>query len=79
MTLATVQEEAEQFFGLQLKTTRNIDTAWWDGWYHGGLQYQIEHHLFPQLPRCAPPARPTILTSLSPLPSLCALFRRRAC
>ncbi|KAJ2843423.1 hypothetical protein J3B02_005270, partial [Coemansia erecta] len=20
-------------------------------WFHGGLQYQIEHHLFPRLPR----------------------------
>ena len=21
-------------------------------WFHGGLQFQLEHHLFPQLPRC---------------------------
>ena len=45
------EEEAEQFVYHQLKTTRNINTSWWDDWFHGGLQYQIEHHLFPQLPR----------------------------
>ncbi|CAN1237518.1 Delta(8)-fatty-acid desaturase 1 [Linum grandiflorum] len=21
-------------------------------WFHGGLQFQLEHHLFPRLPRC---------------------------
>ncbi|MED6212794.1 hypothetical protein PIB30_086936, partial [Stylosanthes scabra] len=21
-------------------------------WFHGGLQFQVEHHLFSQLPRC---------------------------
>ena len=45
------EEAKEQFFAFQCKTTRNIDTNYWDDWYHGGLQYQIEHHLFPQLPR----------------------------
>ena len=24
--------------------------AWLD-WFHGGLQFQIEHHLFPRMPR----------------------------
>nr|ACB47482.1 delta6-fatty acid desaturase [Oenothera biennis]AUF71533.1 fatty acid delta 6-desaturase 1 [Oenothera biennis]AUF71534.1 fatty acid delta 6-desaturase 1 [Oenothera biennis] len=24
----------------------------WMDWFHGGLQFQIEHHLFPRLPRC---------------------------
>jgi len=48
----TVEEErAEQFFSFQLKTTRNIDATWYDHWFHGGLEFQIEHHLFPQLPR----------------------------
>ena len=23
----------------------------WLDWFHGGLQFQIEHHLFPGLPR----------------------------
>jgi delta8-fatty-acid desaturase len=50
-TFTAEEERAEQFFSFQLKTTRNIDTEWYDRWFHGGLEYQIEHHLFPQLPR----------------------------
>lgn len=23
----------------------------WLDWFHGGLQFQIEHHLFPRMPR----------------------------
>jgi len=38
-------------FRFQLATTRNIATNAWDSWFHGGLEKQIEHHLFPQLPR----------------------------
>ncbi|GFH49046.1 delta-8 fatty acid desaturase [Chaetoceros tenuissimus] len=45
------EDEKEQFFAFQCKTTRNIDSTHWDDWFHGGLQFQIEHHLFPQLPR----------------------------
>ena len=45
------EEEAEQFFCHQLATTRNIDCSWWNDWLQGGLQYQIDHHLFPQMPR----------------------------
>ena len=45
------EDEKLQFFAFQCKTTRNIDSSWWNNWFHGGLQYQIEHHLFPQLPR----------------------------
>jgi|Transcript_55959 delta8-fatty-acid desaturase len=50
-TFTAEEERAEQFFSFQLKTTRNIDSEWYDHWFHGGLEYQIEHHLFPQLPR----------------------------
>jgi len=45
------EERAEEFFSFQLKTSRNINSSWYDHWFHGGLDYQIEHHLFPQLPR----------------------------
>ena len=35
----------------QLSSTMNIKTSpHWD-WFHGGLQFQIEHHLFPNIPR----------------------------
>ena len=45
------EDEKEQFFAFQCKTTRNINSTEWDDWFHGGLQFQIEHHLFPQMPR----------------------------
>ena len=45
------EERALQFFKFQLQTTRNTTVEWYDAWYHGGLENQIEHHLFPQLPR----------------------------
>lgn len=48
----TKEEEAKfNWFELQLRTTVNIDTKWYDAWLYGGLDYQIEHHLFPQMPR----------------------------
>lgn len=39
------------FFQFQLRTSRNIITNPLEHWFHGGLEYQIEHHLFPLLPR----------------------------
>jgi delta8-fatty-acid desaturase len=50
-TFTAEEERAEQFFSFQMKTTRNIDSEWYDHWFHGGLEFQIEHHLFPQMPR----------------------------
>jgi fatty acid desaturase len=35
----------------QAITTINIKTSWYDDWFHGGLQYQLDHHLFPRIPR----------------------------
>ena len=43
------EEEEEQWVAHQMKTTRNIDSDWWNDWLQGGLQFQIEHHLFPQV------------------------------
>ncbi|KAK7812522.1 delta(8)-fatty-acid desaturase [Quercus suber] len=36
----------------QTKGTLDITCPSWMDWFHGGLQFQIEHHLFPRLPRC---------------------------
>mmetsp|Transcript_12096 Transcript_12096/g.10367 ORF Transcript_12096/g.10367 Transcript_12096/m.10367 type:complete len:198 (+) Transcript_12096:242-835(+) len=41
--------EEPAWFRLQCHTSRNVDT--WAHWFWGGLDYQIEHHLFPRLPR----------------------------
>ena len=36
---------------LQVRGTMNWSCPEWMDWFHGGLQYQIEHHLFPRMPR----------------------------
>jgi fatty acid desaturase len=35
----------------QVRTSRNITGGWWATILMGGLNYQIEHHLFPSMPR----------------------------
>ena len=39
------------FFSKQVRTSRNIRGGWWATTLMGGLNYQIEHHLFPNMPR----------------------------
>mmetsp|Transcript_15712 Transcript_15712/g.21578 ORF Transcript_15712/g.21578 Transcript_15712/m.21578 type:complete len:463 (+) Transcript_15712:99-1487(+) len=39
------------FWKLQVTTTRNVTSNWFVDWFCGGLQYQVDHHLFPMLPR----------------------------
>jgi fatty acid desaturase len=39
------------FVSLQLTTTTDIDPSLWMNWFSGGLNLQIEHHLFPTMPR----------------------------
>ncbi len=39
------------FFGKQVRTSRNIRGGWWATALYGGLNFQIEHHLFPSMPR----------------------------
>lgn len=44
---------SDNWFRLQCATSLDVDAAHGTGWLHGGLQYQVEHHLFPRLPRHA--------------------------
>lgn len=41
----------ESFPQRQLRTTMDVDCPWWLDFVHGGLQFQVIHHLFPRLPR----------------------------
>jgi len=43
--------DAPGFYALQLQTGQNVRPAWGMGWFFGGLHRQIEHHLFPTMPR----------------------------
>lgn len=44
-------EEMDTFFEKQSVTSRNIKCSALNGWFYGGLQFQLEHHLFPRVPR----------------------------
>jgi fatty acid desaturase len=39
------------FLRRQVLTSRNIYSGWFMNFYMGGLNYQVEHHLFPNMPR----------------------------
>ena len=45
------RSEAPGFHALQVLTTQNIRAHWSYRWFFGGLERQIEHHLFPTMPR----------------------------
>ncbi|KAK3320038.1 desaturase-like protein [Cercophora scortea] len=42
---------AESFPQKMLRTTMDVDCPEWLDWFHGGLQFQAIHHLYPRLPR----------------------------
>ncbi|EGV65053.1 Delta 8 Fatty Acid Desaturase [Yamadazyma tenuis] len=42
---------SESFPMRQLRTTMDVDCPEWLDFFHGGLQFQAIHHLFPRLPR----------------------------
>lgn len=41
----------ESFPQKMLRTTMDVDCPTWLDWFHGGLQFQAIHHLFPRIPR----------------------------
>jgi len=43
--------ERPDFWKLQVSTTRNVTSNLFVDWFCGGLQYQVDHHLFPMVPR----------------------------
>ena len=47
----TYDKPANGFLRTQLAGSLNIDCSPWMDWFHGGLQFQVEHHLWPRLPR----------------------------
>lgn len=44
-------DQRPDFWKLQVSTTRNVTSNWFVDWFCGGLQYQVDHHLFPMIPR----------------------------
>lgn len=45
------QKNPEEFYTTQVRATRNLPLDIFTTWFTGGLNYQIEHHLFPRMPR----------------------------
>jgi delta8-fatty-acid desaturase len=43
--------ESHKWVEMQLSGTMDIDCPKWLDWFHGGLQFQTEHHLVPRMPR----------------------------
>ncbi|RRT82807.1 hypothetical protein B296_00017695 [Ensete ventricosum] len=44
--------KGNDWFEKQTMGTLDISCSPWMDWFHGGLQFQVEHHVFPRLPRC---------------------------
>jgi fatty acid desaturase len=41
----------EEFLRRQCATCMDVHSNWYTEWFHGGLQFQLAHHLFPRVPR----------------------------
>ena len=62
MEIFTDSEKVTQdFVRLQLRTTRNVTPTVFSDWFTGGLNYQVEHHIWPTLPRHSLPKASRIL------------------
>ena len=48
----TAEGRRQDFLREQVGTSRNVTGHWLTDFWYGGLNYQIEHHLFPTMPRC---------------------------
>ena len=44
-------QSREHFLRSQFATTMDVTCAEWMDWLHGGLQFQLTHHLLPRVPR----------------------------
>jgi len=43
--------DKEAWIVKQFETTMDVDCSTWLDWFHGGLQFQLVHHLYPRIPR----------------------------
>jgi len=51
------------YWTLQVTTTRNISGGAFMHWLCGGLEYQVDHHLFPMMPRHSLPRAHEIIVA----------------
>jgi len=49
----TIEKERNlDWVRMQLAATCNVEPSFFNDWFSGHLNFQIEHHLFPTMPRC---------------------------
>lgn len=53
------------FIADQYNTTRGVATTWLTEYFFGGMQYQLEHHLFPTMPRYYYPSFRPLVTKFA--------------
>ncbi|KAL7747030.1 hypothetical protein RI367_007643 [Sorochytrium milnesiophthora] len=60
------QDEADRtdFYTKQVLSSRNVNPSLFMNWFCGGLNFQIEHHLFPMMPRHSYPQLSPIIRDL---------------
>ncbi|CAI7855029.1 unnamed protein product [Closterium sp. NIES-53] len=46
-----IYNEGKDFYTAQIVTTRDVSDGLFNDWFTGGLNKQLEHHLFPTMPR----------------------------
>jgi fatty acid desaturase len=51
MQIRDGEEETLDWLERQVLTSRNIRPSWFVDFLYGGLNYQVEHHLFPAMPQ----------------------------
>lgn len=49
--MSVEHDKALPWLQLQLHATCNVTKSWFNDWFTGHLNFQIEHHLFPTMPR----------------------------
>jgi acyl-lipid Delta6-acetylenase / acyl-lipid (9-3)-desaturase len=50
-TGVTYDDSSNGYLRTQLRGTMDIDCPTYMDWFHGGIQFQVVHHLWPRLPR----------------------------
>jgi len=45
-------DQKRDWLTLQVKATCDVEGSLFNDWFTGHLNYQVEHHLFPTMPRC---------------------------
>merc|ERR1712151_538498 len=51
MPISSDKDSEKDWFSLQVTTTQNVHGGLFNDWFTGHLNYQIEHHLWPTMPR----------------------------